>query len=105
MSEIARLNDLLRKTMLGGKWLLTSGVNALPEDQVAEVIMAVRTFNNFNADNDPFGERDFGKIEIGGYKFYWKVDYYDKAMEFASNDPSDPAVTCRVITVMLADEY
>jgi Protein of unknown function (DUF3768) len=31
--------------------------------------------------------------------------YFDKALAFHSPDPTDPSVTERVITIMLADEY
>ena len=35
----------------------------------------------------------------------WKVDYFDRALEFASPDPADPAVTMRVLTLMQWTEY
>jgi hypothetical protein len=31
--------------------------------------------------------------------------YFDRNLKYHSPDPTDPAVTTRVITVMLADEY
>ena len=36
---------------------------------------------------------------------FFKIDYYDRALSGHSPDPADPAVTQRVITIMLATEY
>ena len=66
---------------------------------------AVQAFNDFDQDNDPYGEHDFGRIEIEGQVFFWKIDYYDQSMQSASEDPSDPHKTMRVLTLMLAEEY
>lgn len=35
----------------------------------------------------------------------FKIDYYDKELQFGSPDPADPTVTERIITTMLAAEY
>src|SRR5208283_34661 len=82
-----------------------TGVDALPSDVKAMVIRSVATFTAFTPENDPHDEHDFGSFELTGQKFFWKIDYYDAAMEFGSEDPADPAVTTRVLTIMLASEY
>ena len=103
--RIAELNDVFRSTFAGGKVVMTAGVDALPSDVKAVVIRKVATFSDFTAENDPHGEHDFGEIELSGRKFLWKIDYYDAAMEFGSEDPTDPSKTTRVLTIMLAEEY
>jgi hypothetical protein len=103
--RIASLNDAFRKTGIGGKWLVTRGIIALPVLEQLAIMQKVCAFNTFNEDNDPYGEHDFGAFEDRGRTIFWKIDYYDPAMEFASADPSDPAQTVRVLTVMLAEEY
>ena len=35
----------------------------------------------------------------------FKIYCFDNDLKYQSPDPTDPAVTVRVITVMLADEY
>ena len=59
-AKIRELNDRFRTTMAGGKVLMTAGVDALPLGVKAMVIRRVVTFTDFDADNDPHGERDFG---------------------------------------------
>ena len=102
---IRRLNDGLRCRGTGGQLAITRGVLALGESMVPQVVEAVRTFDAFTPDNDPYGEHDFGSIEIAGSKIFWKIDYFDRNLQWGSPDPADPAVTSRVLTVMLASEY
>ena len=104
-ARIRELNDRFRTTMTGGRVMMTTGVDALPSDVKAMVIRRVATFSDFNADNDPRQEHDFGSFTLTGRKFFWKIDAYDKAMEFGSEDPADPSKTTRVLTIMLAEEY
>ena len=103
--RIRELNDALRSTLQGGRVLMTSGVQVLGEAAIAAAITRMRTFSAFTADNDPHGEHDFGRFEVDGTTLYFKIDYYDAQMEAGSEDPSDPAQTTRVLTLMLASEY
>src|SRR3954469_4911317 len=103
--KIRALNDAFRTTMTGGKVLLTAGVNALTANIKAEVIHRVATFSEFNEENDPYQEHDFGNFSLVGRKFFWKIDAYDSKMRFGSEDPSDPSKTTRVLTIMFAEEY
>lgn len=85
--------------------MLTSGVTENGQAFVSEAVGAVQTFDAFTAENDPYGEHDFGAITVAGKRVFWKIDYYDRSLEFGSPDPADPAITRRVLTVMLAEEY
>jgi len=104
-AQVRALNDAFRCSLSGGKVMMTAGIAALPDAARATVLDEVRTFEAFSADNDPLGEHDFGSLEVDGRKIFWKIDYYDAAMEFGSEDPADPTKTTRVLTIMLASEY
>lgn len=103
--RIRRLNDTLRRSFITGKVMITSGVEAFGPDLVAEITARVRGYDDFTPDNDPYGEHDFGSFEIAGIRVFWKIDYYDKTLEFGSPDPADPRVTTRVLTIMRAEEW
>lgn len=98
-------NDAFRKSFSGGRVLLTPGVTTLSADHQKAVILAVQAFDDFSRDNDPYGEHDFGAVTLEDAVFFWKIDYYDLDLQFGSSDPADDDMTCRVITVMRADEY
>ena len=85
--------------------MITCGIEALGLMVVTSVIHSVRRFDDFSCANDPQDEHDFGALTWQAYRVFWKIDYYDKRLEFGSSDPSDPDVTTRVITIMLASEY
>lgn len=103
-ARIACLNDTLRLTP-GIGWMITAGVQAMGPVFVRQAALAVGTFNDFPEGDDPYGERDFGAFELAGERLIWKIDYYDRMLRDASPDPADPAVTRRVLTLMLASDY
>jgi hypothetical protein len=103
--RVRELNDELRQHLLGGGVVMTPGIAAFGTEAVARLVQTIATFDDFCAANDPYGEHDFGCFEFDGTAVMFKIDYYDCSMSFHSLDPADPAVTERVITIMLAEEY
>ncbi len=103
------LNDQLRTTMGQGDnknmVMLTTGLRARGDDFVAMTLTAVREFTDFNEDNDPYLEHDMVIVTVDGQKIMAKIDYYDNDLQFHSPNKADPAVTKRVLTIMLTSEY
>ncbi len=102
---IRKLNDVFRTTWLTGKVLLTPGIHNLPDGIRSRIVEAIQSFEVFTPDNGPHGEHDFGAVHVKGDKVFWKIDYYGPTMQYGSDDPSNPAVTKRVLTIMSAEEY
>jgi hypothetical protein len=103
--RIRCLNDRLRTHFIGGQVMITQGVQALGTTFRAECIEAIRSFASFDPEDDPDNRHDFGAVTVQGRRVYWKIDYYDRALEYGSPDPSDPSVTTRVLTILLPLEY
>jgi hypothetical protein len=120
--RIATLNDRARQAMgVACTAVATVGFRSLPEADQSQVRELIETYDSFDEDNDPHGERDFGTIyqlADGGWttdrprcrddereRVFWKIDCYDTSLTYASEDAADPAITRRVLTVMLSDEY
>lgn len=97
--EIAKVNDAFRRS--GSGIVVTQGVQSI--EDLSGLIDEVRQFNEFTEDNDPYGEHDFGTVYWYGEKVFWKIDYYDQALEYGK-EPLSPDCR-RVMTVMLASEY
>jgi Protein of unknown function (DUF3768) len=103
---IAELNDRFRQHNLGfGQVRIAPMVEMMPIGQREALLAAVRSFSDFNEDNDPYGEHDFGTVEFQGKKYFWKLDYYaDDSYEYGAEDPGSTS-TRRVMTVMHSSEY
>lgn len=104
-ARVRDLNDQLRKHRIGGRVVITRGIAALGPEMVMRIDQAVSAFDAFNQDNDPYEAHDFGTVEVEGHVVMFKIDYYDIDLQYASPDPTDSGVTCRVMTLMLAEEY
>ena len=103
--RIRALNDELRQYLLGGLAVITPGIAALGQQAVERIVKTIAVYDDFCHANDPHEEHDFGSFEADGQAIFFKIDYFDKSLTYHSPDPSDPAVTERVITIMLVDEY
>ena len=98
-TKIAKLNDKYRRSTK--EMMLTPGICSF--NNVFGALEAVKQFNNFNEDNDPWCEHDFGGFTWEGKKVFWKIDYYDSQLRHWK-DPLSPECK-RVLTIMLAAEY
>jgi len=103
--RVRALNDLLRRYRIGGQVVITPGIQALGLSFLAQVDEAVAHFDSFTSDNDPHEEHDFGAGRVAGHVVLFRIDYYDLDLRMHSPDQADPAVTRRVMTLMLAEEY
>ncbi len=104
--KLAELNDLCRKSLgVTCRLVQTFGINSLTEENQFAIHEKVELFNDFNEENDPYGEHDSGAIAHNGQKIFWKIDYYDPDLIHVSENPSDSIQTTRVLTIMLANEY
>ena len=108
LSKIAKLNDDLRQNLFtpgSNRVFVSAAVSSLPYLERALLLDKVQKFNDFNPDNDPYSEHDFGRIEYNGINYFWKIDYYNETMDAGSDNPADENITIRVLTIMRADEY
>ncbi|MBB5712384.1 DUF3768 domain-containing protein [Sphingomonas xinjiangensis] len=108
---IANLNDRCRvgldrtsKTMFTQNCLASIGGGDTVTGLIAgaNLLKAIRRYE-FKPGDGP--ERDYGSLEFAGERICFKIDYYDPALEYGSEDPADASVTRRVMTIMLVSDY
>lgn len=108
-ARIRDLNDEMRlmlpATFNGNQLLLTAGITDHFGNDLGSVIDQVKSFRDFTDDNDPWEEHDFGAFTVDGERLYWKIDYLSRDDETHAPDASNPELTRRVLTIMLAEEY
>lgn len=105
MNDIAKLNNDFRKSFIGGEVLLSAGIAAMSSEDKVNIVSLVQNFDNFTPDNNPYSENDFGTFDYKGEKILWKIDYYDLNNKYHSEDPSNPYITNRILTIMKVFEW
>src|SRR3954464_12250141 len=94
-ARIRELNDQLRCKAIGGRIVITRGIEALGSAGAARVLAAVAWFDDFTEDNDPWGEHDCAVLTVDARRIIFKIDYYDRDLRWHSPDAQrsggDPA--------------
>lgn len=106
--RIRELNDELRLNgrALNGRMVAMGTLGQEGEGKIIRVYRAAAAFDDWPEGDDPYQEHDFGKFEVDGEAFIFKIDYYAIGDEqHGSEHPEDPAVTIRVMTLMYAEDY
>jgi hypothetical protein len=109
LATIARLNDRCRqgldrtaRILITRACLGTFADNRAAEIVAqAEILSALRGYKFRDAEAD---ERDWGSFDYRGTTVYFRIDYYDAAMEYGSEDPADASQTRRMLTIMLRED-
>ncbi|CAH0356310.1 hypothetical protein SPH9361_03997 [Sphingobium sp. CECT 9361] len=109
--KIAALNDRCRQGLDRNARIVVTrtclGRLARGEGRTLEIIAqaklmaAVRSYQ-FRTEDGP--ERDRGEFTVGAEIVRFKIDYYDVALEYGSEDPANAAITTRVMTIMLPED-
>jgi hypothetical protein len=102
---IADMNDAFRQSLIGGQIVLTAGIRALPRKMQAAIIEQLRSFEEFDADNDPFGYHNSGRFEHCGRTILWHIDLDGRGYYLNQPNPVNPAGHNFVLTIFLAEEY
>ena len=109
LATIARLNDRCRQGLdRTARILITRAcLGAFADNRTAEIVAqaeilsALRGYQFREAEAD---ERDRGSFEYRGTTIYFRIDYYDAAMEYGSEDPADASQTRRMLMIMLRED-
>lgn len=108
-ARIRKLNHEMRlilpATHNGNQLIMTAGIMERFGNELGRIIEQVRSFWNFDEDNDPWAEHDFSALTVDDERVYWKIDYLSRDDETHAPDVSNPELTRRVLTIMLAEEY
>lgn len=105
-ARIQFLNDAYRSCVpYLSDFFVNSNVIEAMGDRQSDLWRAIRDFDKFTDENDPYYEHDFGSVNVNGHEIWWKINYYDENREYGSSDPSNPAITHRVMTVYFPEDH
>lgn len=107
-SRIAASNDAFREVITrhpaNGMLVLSRALTTTNWNLQERLLDAVRSFDRFPVEDDPYGEHDFGAFTLDDENLFWKIDVYGSPECFEGGDPLDPAAF-RVLTIMFAEDW
>lgn len=108
VETIARLNDRCRqgfdrtaRIVITRTCLATFSNGTVASEAIAQarILAALRRYSFAGCP-----ERDRGSFAVDDVEIFFRIDYYDTALEWGSEDPSDASITTRVLTLMLRED-
>lgn len=111
LQRIRALNDLCRlgrdpeARIVATRTCLVAlgGEGSLAAEAVAQArLLSALKLYAFTEEDGPEGDR--GRFELDGETILFRIAYYDRSLDWGSEDPADPAVTRRVLTIMLPED-
>ena len=97
-------NDELPRDLPNGHAVMTAGVAAPGLTRSSGSSKPSRSTTISARPTTPMANTTSARSKPTATRFFFKIDYLDKALAAHSPDPSDPSVTERVIAIMLAEE-
>ena len=102
--KIAILNDRFRQTFRGGKIILGDKVRTLSYLEKSHLVQAIKMFSDFNSENDPYREHDFGCVLLNTQRYYFRICCYDLQLQGRSANPHIVGQTRRILIITRLDE-
>ena len=103
--RIRDLNDRFRKGIARGMYVMSPGISQLGDEAVDRIVKTVAALEAVVPADHSHEEHAVGTFEAEGRTMVFKIYCFDNDLKYQSPDPADPAVTVRVMEVMLDHEY
>ncbi len=106
-AQIRALNDELRLNgrALNGRMVAMGQLGHDGDEKIIRVYRAAAAFDDWPEGDDPYSEHDFGRFEVDGEAYIFKIDYFSLDETHGSEHPEDQHTTIRVMTLMNAEDY
>jgi|SRR6478609_4597353 len=102
--KIAVLNDRFRQSFKGGRLIIGDKVRALSQSDQESLFRAIQIFNDFDGENDPYKEHDFGCVWLHNQRYYFQILCYDLQLVARSANPHKITHSRRVLILTHLDE-